>query len=342
MAQFNPQSILVYTGGVEDNAIGENFIKLPFLRAIREAYPEAKISWAPCLGKAQFEGILAPMVEGQIDEIITDLFLTQEGTGIVKFGNPMPGRSFDLIFDFQKSLSRTLQLRRIPHKKFISGTWRFFFSSGKPPKGVKKPSRLVDKLLYLASAAIGEMPRPSHIAPIPDRFIKAAKEMLPDGKIYVALSPGAGRRDTGKCWPLENFIAVARDQAQKGRVPVFITGPDEADWMEILRKEVPEAIFPLNDLVPEGMKPEPTLTVALGRRLAAAVANCAGAGHMMAAGGAPMVSLFAPTSPKKFGPYTPDIVILRGQDFGSDKIEAIPVDQVIEAVDRLVEKGREG
>jgi len=41
---------------------------------------------------------------------------------------PMPGRGFDMIIDAQRNAVRTLVLRRIPHRLFISGCWRYFFS----------------------------------------------------------------------------------------------------------------------------------------------------------------------------------------------------------------------
>ena len=54
---------------------------------------------------------------------------------------------------------------------------------------------------------------------------------------------------------------------------------------------------------------------------------------MLAAGGAPMVSLFGPTSPRKFAPYTPDISIIRAQDFGSSEINVIPEQAVLNAIE---------
>ena len=53
-----PQSIVVYVGGHPDNAIGENLIKMPFLVALRELYPDARLTWIPGVGPAQFDGIL--------------------------------------------------------------------------------------------------------------------------------------------------------------------------------------------------------------------------------------------------------------------------------------------
>jgi ADP-heptose:LPS heptosyltransferase len=75
--------------------------------------------------------------------------------------------------------------------------------------------------------------------------------------------------------------------------------------------------------------------MALGQRLAVAVANCSGIGHILAAGGAPMVSLYGPTPPDKYAPYTPALITLRAQDFGeTGEIDNIPLEAVSAAVEK--------
>ena len=46
-----------------------------------------------------------------------------------------------------------------------------------------------------------------------------------------------------------------------------------------------------------------------------------------------MVSLFGPTNPKKFAPYTPRLSVLTAQQFGGTSMDAIPADAVLRAVD---------
>ena len=51
---FDPRDILLYIGHGSDIAIGENLIKVPFLRAVREAFPCARVSWVRDAGESQF------------------------------------------------------------------------------------------------------------------------------------------------------------------------------------------------------------------------------------------------------------------------------------------------
>jgi ADP-heptose:LPS heptosyltransferase len=165
-----------------------------------------------------------------------------------------------------------------------------------------------------------------------------AAGLLPPGPAYVGLAPGAGNKHTGKCWPLDGFVALAREQVERARVPVFLLGPEEGrEWLAALRAAVPQALFPEqeNDAGPAG----PSLTAALGELLSAAVANCSGTGHLLAAGGAPMVSLYGPTRPEKYAPFARASICLKAQDYGADRIDAIPLEAVAAAVERQVAIG---
>ena len=340
------RSILVYVTSEADNALGENVLKLPLLLALKQAFPAARIAWVPgTSGGFYLANHLAPLVDGRVDEFITDLDIPADPRPALRMawrrGHPILGRHFDLIVDTQRYLGRTLFLRRVPHRRFISGTWRYAWSDAAPPRPLmRRPPRLIDKLLGLAAAAAGhpiDVPNP---IPIPASWRRRAAELLPPGPVYVGLSPGAGNKHTGKCWPLDGFIGVARLQVARGRVPVFLLGPEEREWLAALRDAVPEALFPeeCNVALADRIT-GPCLAAALGGRLAAAVANCSGTGHLLAAGGAPMVSLFGPTRPEKYAPFARALICLKAQDYGADRIAAIPLDAVAAAVERQVAIG---
>jgi ADP-heptose:LPS heptosyltransferase len=329
------RSILVYVTSDVDNALGENVLKLPLLFALSDAFPDARIAWVPgTSGAFHLRHHLAPLVGGRIAEFITDLDIPTDPRAALFARHPILDRHFDLIVDAQRYFGRAVFLRRIPHRRFISGTWRYALSNAAPPRGVpRRPPLLVDKLLGLAAAAAGRAVTVPNPIPLPASLRARAAHLLPAGPSYVGLSPGAGNKETGKCWPLAAFIELARLQVERGRVPVFLLGPEESEWCATLREAVPQALFPEQDNA-AGRGGGPSLTAALGERLSAAVANCSGAGHLLAAGGAPMVSLFGPTRPEKYAPFARALICLKAQDYGSHRIDAIPLDAVIAAVER--------
>jgi ADP-heptose:LPS heptosyltransferase len=316
-------SILVYVGL---DRVGDGVMKLPFLRALRGAYPQARITWLAGQGKSEFAGSLRPLTAGLIDEVIDQAGIGGNWRGL--FGRPLAGRRFDLVLDTQRRLLTTLIVKRIRHGCFVSGAADGLFSDRKPPRGWKKPKAMVRQMLELVELASGEPARLLPDITLPPDLRAAAEQALPAGPLYVGLAPGAGGKH--KCWPLDRFIALGRRQQQAGRVAVVFLGPEEMQWEEGLRAGLPAARFPLRGDAP------PPLTIALAGRLAAAVANDSGTGHMLAAGGAPMVSLFGPTPPEKFAPTAARLRIVRAQAFGGDTMAAIPLDAVSEALEDLL------
>jgi len=202
----------------------------------------------------------------------------------------------------------------------------------------RRPPRLTDKLLGLAAAAAGHEIPVANPIPLPPALRARAAQLLPAGPTYVALAPGAGVKHTGKCWPLDAFVTLARQQVARGRIPVFFIGPAELDWCAPLRQAVPDALFPEQegDAATPAETRGPSLVAALAERVAAAVANCSGTGHLLAVGGAPMVSLYGPTRPEKYAPFSRALICIKAQDFGSERLDAIPVDVVAAALERQV------
>ena len=326
----DPASVLVYVGF---DLVGDGLIKLPFVRALRAVYPKARITWLAGKGRTVYAAAMAPLVEGLIDEVIEDAGIGRHWRELWR--QPLPGRTFDLVLDTQRRVLTTLILRRVRHRAFVSGAAGYRLSDRRPPVPTRKPAAMIRQLLQLIEVAFGG-PAPIGGALRLDPASRGdAARLLPDDEAtYIGLAPGAGGRH--KCWPLDRFIAVAARQQAQGRCPVFVLGPDEAGLVPAVRDAMPEAPLPLQEAAALGLAITPMLTIALAERMAAAVANDAGVGHMLAAADCPLVSLFGPTSPAKFAPVTSRLEIVAAPTYGGQAMDLIPVAAVTCALDQVL------
>jgi len=320
-----PKTILVYVGL---DLVGDGLMKLPFIRALRAAYPDAHITWLAGKGKSVFNGSLAPLVKGFLDKVLDDADIGSHVGEL--FSRPLGRQQFDLIIDTQRRALTTLILKRIRHQQFVSGTAGYWFSSVKPSGPTEKPKSMVAAMMALLTLAKGSPVEPSGSLDLGKTNEEAAMAILPDGPIYVGLSPGAGGKH--KCWPLDAYMELARQLDSENRKAVFLLGPAESEWVEPLSQGAPHALLPLQSPEAKSAGASPLLTIALAKRLKVGVANDSGTGHMIAAADIPLISLFGPTPPEKFAPFVSSGQVIKAQDFGGEAMALIPVDFVHRAV----------
>lgn len=207
----------------------------------------------------------------------------------------------------------------------------YCLSDFKPLKPYKRQKNLSDQLLDFLKT-LGMEPALTYTLTLDPVLESMADILLPQGPKYIGLAVGAGMRV--KCWPQENYHALARFLKEKGFQPVVILGPQEADWVVDYQQNLPEALYPLQD--PRIHQQSPLLTIALAKRLTAAVANDCGIGHMIAAANTPLMTLFGPTTAEKFAPSVSKSLILNAQDFGGKDMNAIPLRAVEESLDQFL------
>lgn len=326
--KIQPQTILVYVGL---DRVGDALLKLPFVRGLRHAFPDARITWLAGKDTSVYASAMAPAVLGLIDEVIEKAGVGLDPMELLH--RPLGGRRFDLVIDTQRVALASLALMRIPCKWRLSPFAKFLFSSVKPSKGYKFPKTMLRQMLDLLEMATGgKIATPERIeVTIPAEMQDEARRLLPDGPRYVGLAPGAGGKP--KCWPLERFAEVGSALSGGGFTPVYLLGPQEPEWKEALAAKVPQALFPLQEPgVAERFAYSPLLTIALGERLQASLANDSGVGHMLAISGRPLVSLFGPTSPAKFAPVSSRLSIVTAQSFGGREMHLIPTQAALEAL----------
>ena len=219
MSSNPPDSVLVYVGF---DRIGDGFLKLPFVRGLRAAFPGARITWLAGRGDSVYAGVMVDLAHGMIDEII-------ENAGIgLSFGElfqglskgPLGGRRFDLIIDTQRIFWTSLSLKRVPHDAFISPAARFLLSSKKPAKGYRFPKPMQRQLFLTCwnwpaagpsdppNPGFGPQQRPSRRSrpAVAGRAgihragarIRRAAEMLAAGKLHrTGPPPGIPRAGAG-------------------------------------------------------------------------------------------------------------------------------------------------
>ena len=324
----NVQTIGVITGL---DLVGDALIKLPFLRALRHAFPNAQIHWITAIGSTSFANQLREVTQSLIDII-------HQQPAWLNAGSAEKPPFFDILIDTRSRRREVLPTRKmLPHKLYLCRSTFFLFSDRRPSLFAPRPKHLSDRLLQLAELAAGYMPPSNGSLQIPPRLAHLAQNILPDGPVYVGIAPGCST--PRRMWPLERFIEVAKIQLSENRIPVFILGPMESKIIAELKAAVPEAKFPLQDVNAWG---EGAIsinhTLAIGPRLALAVTNDSGPGHMMAAVGCPVLSLFGPTTPEKAAPRVAGGQSIRAQIYGAAQMDAIPVDAVCTAINTMIQE----
>lgn len=318
------QTVLIYSMG---EVIGDGLIKLPFIAGLRAAFPEARISWCAAKGETVYAGPLKAVVAGYVDEVILQGRNGARPMDSLPWNRPFGGRAFDLVIDTQENLRRSGVARRAASGRFVS--------AARHARDRDWPAAVTDRLARLLALATDGQGAPMPLALNHPDALNAAKALLPTGPTYVGLAPGAGGQD--KRWPLEHYLELARRIVAKGWTPVFFFGPDEAEDAAIATREIPQALQPERNRS-DGFTAVkgPLLVIALAGRLAAGVANDAGPGHMLAAGGAPLLSLQQDRRKSvKFRPAARRLEMLVAEDYGSG-MSALPVDAAWAALERLV------
>jgi heptosyltransferase-2 len=157
----------------------------------------------------------------------------------------------------------------------------------------------------------------------------------------VALHPFSSITERG--WHLDNFAALATHISAMGYRPLVLGAPNDRALFDTTTDRFGTASV---DLVG---KSSLRITMALLKRCALFIGNDSGVMHLAAAAGIPLVAIFGPQSPVKFGPWSNQATVMYSQfpcspcrqKFFTECqpsvrlrpacIEAITVDQVVTA-----------
>ncbi len=322
--------LMIYSFG---EVLGDGLLKLPAIAAAREAFPDHRLVWCVATGQTVYESGLKALAAPLIDEILKPRPGGDRPFDLAA-AKPFDGRRFEIVIDTQALLLPALFARRARGRLFVSAAGGFALSDRRPKPGAW-PINMAGQVCALVGLAAGREIRPRPMAIADPQLRAAAAHLLPEGRPYIGLAPGAGGKN--KIWPLERFLAVAAHVRDRGAVPVFFIGPQEENWLAQIREAAPEALIPeWGRRDPYQHIKGPLLALALAGRLAAAIANDSGIGHALAVGGAPLVSLQQDArKAQKFRPAAQRLELVVAESFGAPDMSAIPVSAALAALDRL-------
>jgi heptosyltransferase-2 len=304
------------------NWLGDVVMSTPGLRALREAWPDARLV-------VQVRAGLAPLLEGSglCDEIWPLPLEEGGGRGGRADVRRLASGHFDLGIVIPESVSSAL-LMRLGRVQRVVGfardpIRRWLLHDEAPAPAAWGRRRLVSRerfVLMLASHVIGRTIDPTPAAlrlslGVTDdeearleaalRAAGTSSEVLRQSP-PVVIAPGASF-GPAKCWPANAYAALADRLIERGESVVLLGGPGEAERVEAVREAMKRDARVLAGTLDVGA------LKALLRDTRLLVANDAGTRHVAAAFSVPSVVFFGPTSVAKTADHLDRVTVLESE-----------------------------
>ncbi|HEX8492442.1 MAG TPA: glycosyltransferase family 9 protein [Pyrinomonadaceae bacterium] len=334
---FDPRNILV----IDFGQLGDVVLSLPALRAIRQRFPQARITVA--VGNPA-----VPVVElsGYSDATLAvDRVGLRDGPkplaliGIARFVKQVRQAKFDFVIDLH-SLSETNLLGFLsgaPRRLYARRPGRSldYLSNFRPQPPIEDNSsakhaidRYLDVLVPLGIKNAPRVPRlrtraedDAHV----EQLLR--KEKAHQETMLVGLFPGAGH--PGRRWPLERFAELAEMLVRNDGVRIIaFAGPEERAFVKEMRAALPRSTVFFDRLT------IPQLAAALVR-LSVFVSNDTGPMHIATAVGTSVVALLDRPTPNSFIPIEE-----RHRVIYSHRITEMTTDEVYAATRALLAASR--
>jgi len=326
---------------VKPSSLGDIIHGLPVLKALRNKWPDAKISWV-------LKDAYVDILNGNplIDELIL-LIKSSLTTSIFSFRKKLRHGSFDLAVDMQG-------LFRSGLIAFLSGApVRIGFSNARELASlfythkVDAPLNLhaVDRNLKLAAALGCEVQG----VEFPINFNRETEQealgflqniQLDKGKPLVTFVPGT--RWEKKRWPLNSFSLLGDLLIEKMGAGIIVAGSRQENRL------IHEIRSAMKNPSAEAVDFSLTKLTALLSKSDVVVTNDSGPMHIAVAMRTPVVALFGPTDPERTGPYSKKCLIIQRDlecipcfrkqcSQGSfECMESITVEEVFEGVKKIL------
>jgi len=221
--------ILIYS---YNDKIGDGLQKISFLQQIRNAYPNANITYTTT-NTTTLKKFLNPLIENCIDEFIENNEIQSSFKNIFISNRVFKNHFYDLIIDLQKVVLRTLSLKKIPHNNFFSASANFIFSDYKNINNLKFKNIYIENFYFNILNILKN--KNYKVTDISIPSFKIDLSTINNKKIKVAISPGASSND--RKWQFEKYLAIANFLKSKNYEVYFFLGPDEFEYIDICRND---------------------------------------------------------------------------------------------------------
>jgi heptosyltransferase-2 len=335
--------------------IGDTILTVPFLRNLRRAEPTAYIAWVVAPGSADvIKGI--PYVDELIYWDPITIHADSRGTHRSwkdkwRFIRELRARRFDKAYVLKRSLSSAIIA-------FLSGARQrvgfdtegrgFLLTRRVPYRSDRHEVENFLEVLRADSVSVTDDYLEAWFSPDEERFAGEFLESrgVQAGELLVGIHPFAANQT--RAWHEDNFIAVANSLQERFRVRILLFGgTKDAEGGEYLRERItPSPVMAVGAT---------TLRQSMGllSRCSLLVCNDSGIMHLGAALNIPLVAVFGPQSPVKFGPWGKNCRVVYGkfpcspcrQKFFQECapslrgkpecLEAVTVQEVLQAIEGL-------
>jgi heptosyltransferase-3 len=143
----------------------------------------------------------------------------------------------------------------------------------------------------------------------------------------VVIAPGSGAES--KCWPIENYIAIATKLAQNDFKVIFLLGPAELD------RFTPAMVKQLGRIAPCVSNLSLTEVLQLLSVSAAFVGNDSGIAHLAGATSVKTIAIFGPTQSRLYKPCGPSVFALQMSPEEFSAVSANRQQQIAELISQL-------
>jgi len=297
------KNIAIYKGG---GGLGDLVVGMGFFQAWRNAFPDANIKYMGTI-YPRFQKIFDSVtsLDGYIDFQRPDQGKTLKLKQFLEAKEELNGK-IDLLIDTQRRWQTSFWLKMLRPKYMLSSSP--MLSDWKMPLLNYKKMHILEQLMILpARLGVRGIDNLHSRINIACEYKQNVQRVLKEKGPFVALMPSCGM--SFKNWLPEYFAKLGDLFANIGYTTIILGSPKELELFEsISGKMHHKPIIPAK--IDRSLSEELMNDAAILELCDAAIGNDSGGMHLASCLGILSVTIFGPTTPRKFSPVGPSNIVL--------------------------------